>query len=107
MNAPTPETEHSSFYFYAHVWDFRLDDADWKQQMYDGFLMTFLEDVDILEAQQASMMRAPDRPLIDLNVDGPGLAARRMVAERIEAEKGGRKCDQKGSRVDGQTVAAR
>ena len=107
LNAPTPETEHSSFYFYAHVWDFRLDDAGWKQQMYDGFLMTFLEDVDILEAQQASLMRDPDRPLIDLNVDGPGLAARRMVAERIEAEKGGQKCDQKGSRVDGQTVAAR
>ena len=67
---------------------FRLDDADWQQQMYDGFLMTFLEDVDILEAQQASMMRDPDRPLIDLNVDAPGLAARRMVADRIALEQG-------------------
>ncbi|MFT5489437.1 MAG: phenylpropionate dioxygenase-like ring-hydroxylating dioxygenase large terminal subunit, partial [Alphaproteobacteria bacterium] len=75
LNAPTPETEESTFYFYAHVWDFRIHDADWKQQMYDGFLMTFMEDVDILEAQQASLMRDPDRPLIDLNVDGPGLAA--------------------------------
>lgn len=89
LNAPTPETETSSFYFYAHVWDFRLDDAAWKQKMYDDFLMTFMEDVEILEAQQASLDRDPERPLIDLNVDAPGLAARRMLAERIAAEQGG------------------
>ena len=46
-----------------------------------------MEDFHILEAQQASMDRDPDRPLIDLNVDAPGLAARRMVAERIAAEQ--------------------
>ena len=63
--------------------------------MYDGFLMTFMEDVGILEAQEASLMRDPDRPLIDLNVDAPGLAARRMVEERLAAER------------DSQKVAAR
>ena len=55
--------------------------------MYDGFLMTFLEDVDILEAQQTSLARDTDRPLIDLNVDAPGLAARRMVEERLAVEQ--------------------
>ena len=55
--------------------------------MYDGFLATFLEDVEILEAQQASLDRSPDAPLIDLNVDAPGIAARRMLAERIAAER--------------------
>ena len=67
--------------------DFRLDDPSWTKQMYDGFLATFLEDVDILEAQQASLDRDPDRPLIDLNVDAPGLAARRVLADRIAAEQ--------------------
>jgi phenylpropionate dioxygenase-like ring-hydroxylating dioxygenase large terminal subunit len=98
LNAPTPETEDSCFYFYGHVWDFRIDDASWKQKMYDDFLMTFMEDVEILEAQQASLARDPDRPLIDLNVDAPGLAARRMVADRIAAERDGGQ--------DGETVAA-
>ena len=73
----------------AQMQKVRLDDADWTKQMYDGFLMTFLEDVDILEAQQASMLRDPERPLIDLNVDAPGIAARNMLAERIAAESAG------------------
>ena len=100
LNAPTPETETSSFYFYAHVWDFRIDDTAWKQRMYDDFLMTFMEDVGILEAQQKSLSRDPARALIDLNVDVPGLAARRMVAERIAAEKS----EQSG--LSGETIAA-
>jgi len=45
------------------------------------------------------LMRDPARPLIDLNVDAPGLAARRMVAERIDAERGAGR--------DARTVAAR
>ena len=35
------------------------------------------------------MLRAPERPLIDLNVDAPGIAARNMLAERIAAESAG------------------
>ena len=86
LNAPTPETDTTSFYFYSHVWDFRLNDPSWTKQMYDSFLATFLEDVEILEAQQASIDRDPERTLIDLNVDAPGLAARKVLAERIAAE---------------------
>lgn len=89
LNAPTPETEDSTFYFYSHVWDFRIDDAVWKQKMYEDFLMTFMEDFEILEAQHASMKRASERPLIDLNVDGPGIAARQMLAESIAVELAG------------------
>ena len=89
LNAPTPETDHSSFYFYSHVWDFKVGDEAWTKKMYDDFLMTFMEDFDILEAQQASLDRNPDAPLIDLNVDAPGLAARKMLADRIAAEQAG------------------
>ena len=55
--------------------------------MYDDFLMTFLEDVEILEAQQSSIDRDPDRAFVDINVDAPGLAARRMVSEGLSAEQ--------------------
>jgi len=87
LNAPTPETKHSTFYFYSHVWDFRVDDVEWKQQMYDDFLMTFMEDFEILEAQHASIQRDATRKLIDLNVDAPGIAARNLVSEKIATEK--------------------
>ena len=31
--------------------------------------------------------RDPDRPLIDINVDAPGLAARQMLRRDMEAEE--------------------
>jgi hypothetical protein len=89
LNAPTPETDTSTFYFYSHVWDFKVGDDLWTRKMYDDFLLTFMEDFHILEAQQNSIDRDPGRPLIDLNVDAPGLAARRMLADRIKAESVG------------------
>lgn len=86
LNAPTPETETSAFYFYGHVWDFRLDDDAWAGEMHEEFLQTFLEDVEVLEAQQRSIDQAPGRPWIDLGVDAPALAARRRLAERVADE---------------------
>ena len=48
----------------------------------------FQDDVDILTAQQRNMDLHAHNPKdwIDINVDGPGLALRRMVAEAIAAE---------------------
>ena len=40
--------------------DFRIDDEAWAATMYEQFLKTFLEDVDILEAQQRSLDGDPD-----------------------------------------------
>ncbi len=86
LNAPTPETDTSTFYFYGHARDFRIDDEAWAATMYEQLLKTFLEDVDILEAQQRSLDGDPDAPLIDINVDAPGLAAREMLRQRIKDE---------------------
>ena len=55
--------------------------------MFEQFARTFDEDVGILEAQQRSLDRDPDRPLVDINVDAPGLAARRMVRERLDGAR--------------------
>ncbi|MBM3485856.1 MAG: aromatic ring-hydroxylating dioxygenase subunit alpha [Alphaproteobacteria bacterium] len=86
LNAPTPETSGASHYFYAHCWNFRQHDADLKTLMFDEFKKTFEEDVDLLAAQQAMLDRAPGATQIDINVDAPGLACRRMVAAAIAAE---------------------
>ena len=87
LNVPTPETEHSTFYFYAHVWDFRVGDKKWEKKMYEDFLQTFMEDFEILEAQQRSIDRDRKRQFIDLNVDAPGIALRRMLQEKILTER--------------------
>ena len=50
---------------------------------------TFDEDVVILEAQQKMLDRDPERRLVDINVDAPGLAARQMLRRDIAAEQAG------------------
>jgi hypothetical protein len=49
-------------------------------------MATFFEDVVVLEQQQASIGLDTAAPMVDLNVDGPGIAARRMVHEAIGRE---------------------
>ena len=88
VNAPTPETETSTFYFYGHARDFRTNDADWAGNMFADFMATFFEDVVVLEPQQKSMSLDPAASTVDLNVDAPGIAARRMVREAIGREAG-------------------
>ncbi len=52
------------------------------------FRAVFQEDVDILGAQQANLDRHAGASYIDINTDGPGLAFRRMIEDRIAAERG-------------------
>ena len=88
LNAPTPETENSTFYFFGHARDFALGDEQVSADLFKMVSQTFDEDVVILEAQQKMLDRDPERELIDINVDAPGLAARQMLRHDIEAEQG-------------------
>ena len=88
LNAMTPETETTTHYFYAHARSFALDDEAVDEIYRRDFRAVFQEDVDILAAQQESLDRDPSRPLVDINVDGPGLALRRMLREGIASETG-------------------
>ncbi len=88
LNAITPETENSTWYFYAHSRNFAQEDPDMDEEFRRELRGAFQEDVDILSAQQMNMRRHDHNPKkwIDINVDGPGLALRRMVADAIAAE---------------------
>ncbi len=88
LNAITPETDRSCRYFYAHSRNFALDDAEVDEMFRVELRGAFQEDVDILSAQQANIERHAHNPRnwVDINVDGPGLALRRMVAEAIATE---------------------
>jgi phenylpropionate dioxygenase-like ring-hydroxylating dioxygenase large terminal subunit len=86
FNAATPETGNSTFYFFGHARDFALGDDAVSTTMFEMVSQTFDEDVVILEAQQKAQERTPDAPMVDINVDAPGLAARHMVHRDIAAE---------------------
>ena len=86
LNAPTPETATSTHFFYAHARFFKTGSAAMDEVYRRDFYRIFMEDVAIVEAQQAALDRDPDTRWIDINVDAPGLAMRALLRERIAAE---------------------
>jgi vanillate O-demethylase monooxygenase subunit len=77
----TPETETTSFMFYAQIRNFAIDDAELTKRFAENSRIIFEEDVTVLEAQQRMSSARPYAPTIDINVDAPGLAMRRLVAQ--------------------------
>ena len=88
LNTVTPETATTTHYFYAHARKFAIDDPEIDRIFVRDFRAVFQEDVDILGAQQANLDRHAGASYIDINTDGPGLAFRRMIEDRIAAEGG-------------------
>ena len=87
LNAPTPETETSTYYFFGHARDFAIGDKKVSEDLFRMVSQTFDEDVVILESQQKMLCAEPNRDLVDINVDAPGIAARRMLRRDIKAEQ--------------------
>ena len=86
LNLPTPETETTTHYFYAHARQFGLDDEAVEDAYKNQFTQVFLEDKVVLEAQQRAMALSPDAPLVDINTDAPSIATRGMLSELIAKE---------------------
>jgi vanillate O-demethylase monooxygenase subunit len=75
----TPETEHSCWYFWGMARDFQQDDAELTDRIREGQRRIFAQDVVVLEAQQQSLLRNPDRRLANLDIDGGGQHSRRII----------------------------
>ena len=86
LNMPTPETETTTHFFYGHARFFQTDSAEMDEIYRRDFYKIFMEDVTVVEAQQAAMNLSPDRKWVDINVDAPGIAMRKLLGERIAAE---------------------
>jgi phenylpropionate dioxygenase-like ring-hydroxylating dioxygenase large terminal subunit len=82
----TPETETSSFMFYAQVRNFAVDDAEMTRHFVVDGRAIFLEDIAVMEAQQRRRMAKPGAPTIDISADAPHLAMRRLLEQLICAE---------------------
>lgn len=87
FNGLTPETEHSTHYFWSMAHAFGAGDAAAEDAVFDDIKRTFDEDVVILEAQYARRPDRTDAPAIDADFDVAGLQARRIVERRIAAER--------------------
>jgi phenylpropionate dioxygenase-like ring-hydroxylating dioxygenase large terminal subunit len=92
LSVATPETERTCFQFYAHPRHFALDDGEIDAMYRRDFLRVFKEDVRVMEAQQRNFDRDQDsagHQSVDINVDAPSLAVRRLLTAAIEAEQAG------------------
>jgi hypothetical protein len=87
MSLPTPKTETSTHYFYAHARHFKIDDPEWDEIFRTQYTAVFEEDLAILNAQQASLSSKPDTLAIDVNSDAPNIQVRKMMDDMIAAER--------------------
>ena len=84
----TPETETSHWYFWGMARNFAVGDKALTSSIRDGQGKIFGEDMEMLEQQQANLLRNSARRLLKLNIDAGGIRSRQMLARAIEAEQG-------------------
>ena len=88
MIAITPETEHTSHYFYKTCQRYAPDDASETRYWHEQTTEAFIEDKLVLEAQQENVGAGDlhDHSLVSFRSDMIGFQVRRMVRKLAEAE---------------------
>jgi vanillate O-demethylase monooxygenase subunit len=84
VNLITPETDTTSWYFWGHARNYNVADSGFTIRNRDVQGRIFLEDLDMLEAQQINMKDFPDRYLANLKFDAGSRLARRMIENELE-----------------------
>ena len=85
LHAATPETETTFHYFWSTAKGYRQSDPAATQEMYDEIYPTFIEDKNIMEAQQERINLNPDRDLVEIHADG-ALALARLSLDNLVAQ---------------------
>lgn len=86
IHLPTPETETSTHYFYAHSRHFKINDPEWDSIFRTAFTSLIEEDQVMFDAQQVNLSLVPNAPRIHTNADAPGLHFRRLLEQAITNE---------------------
>jgi vanillate O-demethylase monooxygenase subunit len=86
LNACTPETEHSTHYFWASARDYQRDDRNVDALLTKITIDAFNEDKAILEAQETYIALDTSAPTVNVHGDWGGVQARRLVSALIERE---------------------
>ena len=79
----TPSGENSCWYFWGLARNFHADDVGFGQRARTAQGMVFMEDVEVLEAQQASIDALPHEKMRAFDIDGGAVRAR-AVLDRME-----------------------
>lgn len=87
VDAMTPESETSTHYFWGMARNFDVADTGFTARFKAQQGAVFLEDVEILEAQQRSIDANPDLKLRAYSIDQGGVRARRMI-DKMRAGEG-------------------
>ncbi|MEP5938254.1 MAG: aromatic ring-hydroxylating dioxygenase subunit alpha [Erythrobacter sp.] len=84
----TPETENTHHYFWGMARNFKQGDAGFTARFRDQQGGVFLEDKEVLEAQQGSIDANPDLKLTAYQIDEGGVRARQMIKRAIKVQQG-------------------
>jgi phenylpropionate dioxygenase-like ring-hydroxylating dioxygenase large terminal subunit len=84
----TPETETTCFYFWSAANGYRQNEPEATEQLYREIAPTFVEDKDMVEAQQARLSELGEASLVDIASDANRVSMRRLI-ERMIAEDSG------------------
>jgi len=82
----TPETETSCFYFWSCANGYRQNEPEATEQLYREIAPTFVEDKDMVEAQQARLTELGEQGLVNIVSDANRVIMRRFL-ERMAQEK--------------------
>jgi phenylpropionate dioxygenase-like ring-hydroxylating dioxygenase large terminal subunit len=84
--ALTPETEHSTHYFFQEAHRAGQGDAQVTHGLHAGLLAAFEEDRAMITAQSRNIALQPHRPMLPLAMDLALTQFRRLMAQAVQAE---------------------
>ena len=78
----------SCFYFWSAANGYRQNDPEATEQLYREIAPTFVEDREMVEAQQARLSELGERSLVNIVSDANRVIMRRFIERLMAQEKG-------------------
>ncbi len=89
LNAMTPETEHTTHYFWGQVHNHDLDKPEVTELIFQEIKTAFEEDRDVFEEQQKAILEGVDRPEVNTLADAGSLHAVRVIDRLLREQAAG------------------
>jgi vanillate O-demethylase monooxygenase subunit len=87
FNSLTPVTRGSCLYFWSIAHNYRTDEPDATEALFNEIAATFLEDKVVVEAQQTRLDERGEEGLVELPSDAARLHAKRLIDRMLAAER--------------------
>jgi phenylpropionate dioxygenase-like ring-hydroxylating dioxygenase large terminal subunit len=86
VQALTPESENATHYFWSQPRNFKLDDKALTETLATAATVAFVEDREMIEAQQKVIKANPDNKMITITADAALVRVRRMIDKALVVE---------------------